>query len=111
MCELKIVEKCKVPSEWQSPIIIIEKPDKSLRVCLDPRELNKNIVREMYQIPTLEEIKLNLLNKKYFTLLDLRDGFYQCELDQKSQNYCCFSTPFGGYKYLRLPFGISSAQE
>jgi len=65
----------------------------------------------MYQIPTLEVIKLNLLNKKYFTLLDLRDGFYQCELDQKSQNYCCFSTPFGGYKYLRLPFGLSSAPE
>ncbi|CAI6370305.1 unnamed protein product [Macrosiphum euphorbiae] len=96
MCELKIIEKCKEPSEWQSPIIIIKKPDKSLRVCLDPRELNKNIVREMYQIPTLEEIKLNLLNKKYFTLLDLRDGFYQCELDQKSQNYCCFSTPLVG---------------
>jgi len=111
MRELKIIEKCKEPSEWQSPIIIIEKPDKSLRVCLDPRELNKNIVREMYQIPTIEEIKLNLLNKKYFTLLDLRDGFYQCELDQKSQNYCCFSTPFGGYKYLRLPFGIFSAPE
>jgi len=65
----------------------------------------------MYQIPTLEEIKLNLLNKKYFTLLDLRDGFYQCELDQKSQNYYCYSTPFGGYKYLRLPFGLSSAPE
>lgn len=56
MCKLKVIEKCSEPSEWQSPRIIIKKPDKSLRVCLDLRELNKNIVREMYQIPTIEEI-------------------------------------------------------
>lgn len=95
-----------------NPIIIIEKLDKSLKVCLDPKELRiKNIIREMNRTPTIEEIKLSLFNKKYFTLLDLRDGFYQCELDQVSQDYCCFSTPFGNYKYLMLPFGLSSAPE
>lgn len=56
-------------------------------MCLNPRELNKSIIQEIYQIPTLEEIKLSLVKKKFFTLLDLRDGFYHCELKEKSQNY------------------------
>lgn len=82
-----------------------------IRVCLDPREINKSIVRDMYQIPTLEQIKLNLTNKSVFTLLDLKDEFYQCELDEKSQRYCCFSTPFGCFKFLILPFGLASVPE
>jgi len=112
MCKLNVIEKCEQPSEWQSNMIVIEKPDKSKRVCLDPREINKYIVRERYEIPTIEQIKLNLMGKKYFTVLDLKDGFYQCRLDEVSQKYCCFSTPpFGCFKFLRLPFGLTSAPE
>jgi len=111
MCKLKVIEKYIKPNEWQSPIIVIEKPDKSFRICLDPREINKSIIREMYQIPTLEQIKTNLSNKSIFTVVDLKDGFYHCELDEESQKLCCFSTPFGCYKFLRLPFGLASAPE
>jgi hypothetical protein len=111
MCKLKVIEKCEQPSEWQSNIIVVEKSDKSIRVCLDPREINKYIVRERYEIPTIEQIKLNLMGKKYFTVLDLKDGFYQCRLDEASQKYCCFNTPFGCFKFLRLPFGLASASE
>lgn len=56
---MNVTVKCDEPSEWQNPIIIVEKPDKSIRICLDPRELNKNIIKEMYQIPMTEQIKLN----------------------------------------------------
>lgn len=108
MTKLKVIEKCVEPIEWLSPIIVVEKPDKSIKVYLDPREINKNVVREiMYQIPPLEQIKLNLSNKTVFTLLDLKDGFYQCELEVKSQKYSCFSTPFECYKFLKLPFGLA----
>lgn len=41
----------------------------------------------------------------------MKDGFYQCSLDDASQKYCCFSTPFGCFKFLRLPFGLTSAPE
>jgi len=107
----KIIEKCLEPSEWQHPLVIIEKPDKSLRMCLDPIALNKCIIREMVQIPTIDEIRSKLTNKKYFTLCDLKDGFYQCELDSDSKKYCAFSTPFGSYQFKRLPFGLANAPE
>lgn len=45
------------PGEWQHPLVIVEKPDKSLRMCLDPRALNKYTIREMIQIPTVDEIR------------------------------------------------------
>jgi len=69
MCKLNVIKKCEQPSEWQSNMIVIEKPVKSIRVCLDPREINKYIVRERYEIPTIEQIKLNVMGKKYFRFL------------------------------------------
>jgi len=63
-----------VPCEWQNKMVTVENPDKTLRICIDPRELNKFIIKERYQIPSLEELKPKLANKKYYTLLDLKDG-------------------------------------
>lgn len=111
MEKLKIIKRTLEPSEWQSNMVTVEKPDKTLRICIDPRELNKVIIKDRYQIPSLEELRPKLANKKYYTLLDLKDGYHQCELDQNSQKYCSFSTPFGTYQFLRLPFGLSSAPE
>lgn len=53
--------------------------------------------------------KLN--EKKYFTVVDLKDGFYQIHLNEKSSKLGTFSTPFGCYRYRVLPFGIKIAPE
>jgi len=92
-------------------LVIIEKPDGTLRLCLDPREINKYIIRDIYQIPTLDDIRPVLANKSCYSLLDLNDGFYHCELDKESTKLCTFSSPFGSYSFKRLPLGISMAQE
>lgn len=47
MVKLDIIEPCKDVTEWQSNLVIIEKPDSSLRLCIDPREVNKYIVKEL----------------------------------------------------------------
>lgn len=62
--------------EWVSSIVIVEKPGKSLRICLDPQILNQSIVRNYYSIPTADEIKARLSHKKFYTVLDIKDGFY-----------------------------------
>lgn len=48
-------------------------------MCLDRRDLNKNTVREMVEIPTLDEVGNKLMNNKLYILVDPKDGFYQCE--------------------------------
>ena len=50
-------------------------------------------------------------NAKYFSKLDTLSGYWQMKLDEDSSKLCVFNTPFGRYKYLRFPFGISSAPE
>lgn len=108
---LGIIKKADSPREWVSGLVIIEKKDKSLRLCMDPQELNKNIIREQFLIPTLEEISPKLKGKKYFTVLDFKEGFYQIPLTEEVSKLCAFSTPFGVYDFLRLPFGLISAPE
>ena len=62
-------------------------------------------------MPTLEEILPKLSKAKVFTTLDAKDGFYQIGLDEESSKKTTFWTPFGRYRYLRMPFGISVAPE
>ena len=62
-------------------------------------------------MPTLEEILPSLTNAKMFTTLDLKDGLYQIGLDEESSKKTTFWTPFGRYRYLRMPFGINITPE
>ncbi|KAJ8975158.1 hypothetical protein NQ317_014532 [Molorchus minor] len=50
-------------------------------------------------------------NQDIFNGVDLKEGFWQVELDSKSSDLCTFSTPFGCWKFLRLPYGLNMAPE
>ena len=67
--------------------------------------------REYYPMPTIEEVSTRLKNALLFTVLDAKNGFWQIPLDEKSSMLTCFNTPFGRYRWLRMPFGINSAPE
>lgn len=98
-------------TDWVSPIVIVPKKDGKIRVCLYPIQLNKAIQREHYQLPTRDEIHAKFKAAHYFSKLDARTEFWQMKLDQNSSKLTCFNTPFGRYRFLRLPFGITSAPE
>ncbi|XP_031335047.1 uncharacterized protein K02A2.6-like [Photinus pyralis] len=106
-----IITKQDKPTEWLNPLVIVEKSNGDLRLCLDPKYLNEAISREHFLIPTVEEIASKLSKKSYFTVLDMKDGYFQVRITDESSEYCSFGTPFGRYRFLRLPFGIKSAPE
>lgn len=106
-----VIAKVDYPTEWVNNLQIVEKPNGSIRLCLDPIPLNKCIRREHFLIPTAEEIISRLSNKTVFTVLDLKSGFWQLELDRSSSDLTTFMTPFGRYRWNRVPFGICSAPE
>ena len=99
------------PTEWVSSLVIVPKKDGRLRLCLDPKDLNKAILREHFPLPTIEEVATRLCGAKCFSLLDVRNGFWHVPLDEDSSLLTTFNTPFGRYRWTRLPFGISSAPE
>ena len=93
---------------WVSRMRAVFKPNK-IRICIDPRDLNRTICREHYKLPTVEELATRLDGAKKFTVCDAQDGFHQVQLDENSSCLTTFNTPFGKYRWTRLPFRISSA--
>ena len=91
-------------------MVVVEKKDK-VRICIVPRNLNRAIKREHYPMQTVEDVAVKLADAKVFSTLDASSGFWAVKLDEESSLKTTFNTPFGRYKYLRLPFGISSAPE
>ena len=89
----------------------VVKPNGKLRICIDPRDLNKAIKHEFYPMRMIEEIAARMPKAKYFSVLDASSGFWQVKLDRESAKLCTFNTPFGRYMFKRLLFGISSAQD
>ncbi|XP_062542260.1 uncharacterized protein K02A2.6-like [Armigeres subalbatus] len=106
-----IISPVDYPTDWINNMQIVEKSDGSLRICLDPKPLNACIKREHFLIPKSEDLLSRMSGKRVFTVLDLRHGFWQMELDRKSSDLTTFMTPFGRFRWNRLPFGISSAPE
>ena len=96
-----------------SSLVVVGKPNGKVRLCLDPRDLNKAIQREHYptRMQTVEEVAAELSDAKVFSVLDATSGFWHIKLDEKSSELLTFNTPFGRYQYLRMPFGINSAPE
>lgn len=107
----EIIEKVDHPTEWVSPLVIARKPNNDIRLCLDTRDLNNYIKREHFEIPTLDEFMAKMNGAQVFSKLDAFSGFWQITLDDESSDLCTFSTPWGRYRFLRLPFGICSAPE
>ncbi|XP_055591841.1 uncharacterized protein K02A2.6-like isoform X1 [Uranotaenia lowii] len=111
MVQANIITPVDYPTDWVNNMQIVEKPNGSLRICLDPKPLNACIKREHFLIPKGEDILCRMSGKQIFTVLDLQNGFWQMELDRKSSDLTTFMTPFGRFRWNRVPFGISSAPE
>lgn len=91
-------------------MVIVAKPNK-LRICMDPKDLNRAIKRPHYPMPTIESEISDMSKAKVFSIIDAKDGFWQIKLTDKSSYLTTFNSPFGRYRWLRMPFGISSASE
>lgn len=111
MMDMNIITKVEQPTKWVNPITIVRKPSGGVRICLDPRNLNKAIKREHYPLKTAEEVAASINGAKIFSKLDASSGFYQIKLAEESTWLTTFNTPFGRFKFERLPFGITSASE
>ena len=106
-----VIVKEENPTDWVSSLVVTEKPNGKLRVCIDPQHLNKALKRSHYPLPVIEDILPELTDVKVFSKADLKDGFLQVQLDKESSILITFQTPWGRYRYLRMPFEISPAPE
>lgn len=57
MEKLGVIRKAEEPTEWMSSLVVVEKPNGKVRLCLDPQDLNNAIQREHYPMQTVEEVR------------------------------------------------------
>lgn len=110
MEQMGVIAKQTEPTEWVNSMVTVV-TSKKMRICMDPKDLNLAIKREHYPMLTVEDVVSRMPNAKYFSVLDANQGFWQIKLDHESSKLCTMNTPIGRYRFLRLPFGISSASE
>lgn len=101
----KIIRSSESP--YASPIVLVHK--KNGEFCVDYRELNKITIKNNFPTPLIEDHLDRLRNKRYFTTLDLRDGFHHVKVAESSVKLTAFNTPLGQFEYLRMPFGLTNA--
>ena len=101
-----IIKEVHEHTEWINSIVPVMKEDGSLRLCLDPKDLNKAIKRNQWYARTLDDILPELSQSKYFTVKDATSGFWHIPLDFRSSLLTTFNTLWGKYRWLRMPFGL-----
>jgi hypothetical protein len=97
-------------SNYGAQVLIVPKPDGSMRICIDYRALNKITTRNKYPFPRIDDLMDNLGAAKYFSSLDLTTGCYhQLVLPPSDRPKTAFNTHIGKYEWKVLPMGLTNA--
>ena len=96
-------------SPWASPVVIIPKPDGSIRFCVDYRKLNNVTKMDAYPIPLMDRMLEKVAKAKYITTLDLTKGYWQVTQDKSTIEKSAFITAKGLFQFLVMPFGMKTA--
>ena len=106
-----IIRPCPETTEWVHNLVTVVKKNGNLRLCLDPRNLNKHLIRNVHYTASWEDAQHSFRNGQYFSTLDAKSGYWTKLLDKESQLLTAFNTSFKKYCFVRLPFGLSVSSE
>lgn len=96
-------------SPYTSRVVLTRKRNNTFRMCVNYKPLNKIVERNHFPMPVIEDQVAKLQGKRYFTSLDLKNGFYHVDLNEESKKYTSFVTDSGQYEFNRLPFGYANS--
>ncbi|VDH99725.1 Hypothetical predicted protein [Mytilus galloprovincialis] len=111
LVERQVLIPVTEPSKWVSQMAVVRKPNGKLRICIDPQPLNTAMMREHYKLPTLDYVLPKLANAKIFQPTGFKEAYWHVKLDKESSDLTTMITPFGRYRWARLPFGLKVSSE
>ena len=99
-------------SEWSSPALLVKKPSgEGYRLVCDFRELNKVTIPMVLRVPRIDDVidTVGTSKPKYFSVLDLTQGFHQIPLDEESRNKASFKSHRRHIRYNRMSMGLRNS--
>ncbi len=96
-------------SPYASPIVIARKKNGAVRMCIDYRTLNARTIPDQYTTPRVDDALDCLVGSQWFSVLDLRSGYYQIAMAEADKDKTAFICPLGFYQFERMPQGVTGA--
>jgi transposase InsO family protein len=106
-----IIRPCPETTDWVHNVVIVSKKNGDIRLCLDPKNLNKYLIRTIHHTASWEDASASFAKGEFFSTLDAKSGYWSQKLSAESQLLTAFNTPFKKYCFVRLPFGLSVSSE
>lgn len=92
-----------------SPVVCVHKKDHSLRLCIDFRGLKRKTIPDRQPLPRIQDLLDSLGGNSWFSILDQGSAYHQGFVSEESRHLTAFSTPWGLYEWVLIPFGLTNA--
>jgi len=95
--------------EWLSNLVVVRKKNGEILLCIDFRYLNREKIKDNYQLPNMEMLLQQVIGSALISLLDGFSGYIQVLVAEEDRPKTTFITPWGTYAYVGMSFGLKSA--
>ena len=96
-------------SPWGAPVLFVKKKDKTLRLCLDYRQLNRVTIKNRYPLLRIDDLFYQLKGVRVYSKIDLRTGYHQLRVREADISKTAFKTWYGHFEFTVMPFGLTNA--
>ena len=96
-------------SPWGAPVLFAKKTDKTLRLCIDYRQLNKVTINNRYPLPRIDDLFDQLKGARVYCKIDLHTGYHQLRVRETDIPKTAFRTRYGNFEFMVMPFGMTNA--
>ena len=96
-------------SPWGAPVLFAKKKGKTLRLCIDYRQLNEVTIKNRYPLPRIDDLFDQLRGARVCYKIDLRTGYLQLRVRETDIPKTAFRTHYGHFEFTVMPFGLTNA--
>ena len=96
-------------SPWGASVLFAKEKDKTLRLCIDYRQLNRVTIKNWYPLPRNDDLFDQLRGARVYSKIDIRTGYHQLRVRDEDIPKIAFRTRYGPFEFTVMPFGLRNA--